>query len=152
QAAVLNVARYDVFQLGEAVWSVQVERALRMLDGLQAGGEAAVLVHWTLSEDIRALHRVHSAVQSRQPLPMALREARVWGAKERLFERLVPRLSGEVLGRWLQQAHQCDGVIKGLKQPDWPVSPWAALRQLVLRLLQDAGPGGVQLVLSAHAP
>lgn len=152
QTAVLNVARYDVFQLGEAVWSAQIERALRMLDGLQAEGEAAVLVHWTLSEDIRALQRVHSAVQSRQPLPMALREARVWGAKERLFERLVPRLSSEVLGRWLQLAHQCDGVIKGLRQPDWPVSPWAALRQLVLRLLQDAGPAGRQLVLSACPP
>jgi hypothetical protein len=28
-----------------------------MLEGLQAEGEAAVLVHWTLAEDIRALAR-----------------------------------------------------------------------------------------------
>jgi DNA polymerase III delta subunit len=52
EAAVLNVARYDVAKLAEAVWTGQVARTLRMLDGLQAEGEAAVLVHWTLAEDI----------------------------------------------------------------------------------------------------
>ncbi|MES2099585.1 MAG: DNA polymerase III subunit delta, partial [Pseudomonadota bacterium] len=87
ESAVLNVARYDVFKLGEAVLAGQVARALRMLDGLQAEGEAAVLVHWTLTEDIRALKRVKDAVAGGKPLPMALREGRVWGAKERLFER-----------------------------------------------------------------
>jgi DNA polymerase III subunit delta len=40
EAAVLNVARYDVFKLGEAVLSGQAARALRMLDGLRAEGEA----------------------------------------------------------------------------------------------------------------
>ena len=43
EAAVLNVARYDVFKLGEAVLAGQVARALRMLEGLRAGGEVAVL-------------------------------------------------------------------------------------------------------------
>ncbi len=62
ESAVLNVARYDVFKLGEAVFAGQVARALRMLDGLRAEGEAAVLVHWTLAEDIRALKRVHDAM------------------------------------------------------------------------------------------
>jgi DNA polymerase-3 subunit delta len=38
EAAVLNVARYDVFKLGEAVLAGQVARALRMLDGLRAEG------------------------------------------------------------------------------------------------------------------
>ena len=40
EVAVLNVARYDVAKLCEAVWAGQVARALRMLDGLQAEGEA----------------------------------------------------------------------------------------------------------------
>ena len=82
----LNVARYDVFKLGEAVLAGQVARALKMLDGLQAEGEAAVLVHWTLAEDIRALKRVKDAMGAGRPLPVALREQRVWGLKERLFE------------------------------------------------------------------
>ena len=136
EAAVLNVARYDVFKLGEAVLSGQVERALRMLDGLQAEGEAAVLVHWSLSEDIRALKRTQDAIDNGKPMPMALREARVWGAKERLFERAMPLFSDSALARLLQAAQVCDGLVKGLRHPDWPSDPWQALRRLVLMTVQ----------------
>jgi DNA polymerase III subunit delta len=136
EAAVLNVARYDVFKLGVAVLSGQVARALRMLDGLQAEGEAAVLVHWTLAEDIRALKRVKDAVAAGKPLPMALREARVWGDKERLFERVVPRLAPAAVADLLVAAQVCDGLVKGLKHPDWPADPWDGLRRLVLMLVE----------------
>ena len=136
EAAVLNVARYDVFKLGEAVLSGQVERALRMLDGLQAEGEAAVLVHWSLSEDIRALKRTQDAIDNGKPMPMALREARVWGAKERLFERAVPLFSDSALARLLQAAQVCDGLVKGLRHPDWPCDPWHGLKRLVLMTVQ----------------
>ena len=93
ESAVLNVARFDVFKLSEAVLAGQAGRVQRMLDGLKAEGEAEVLVHYTLSEDIRALKRVKDAIAAGRPLPMALRENRVWGIKERLFERVLPRLT-----------------------------------------------------------
>ena len=133
EAAVLNVARYDVFKLSESVLSGQVSRVQRMLDGLQAEGEAAVLVHYTLAEDIRALKRVKDAMAAGKPLPMALREQRVWGPRERLFERVLPRLSEARLNGLLQSAHQVDGIVKGLKVPDWPTDPWQALGRLAMR-------------------
>jgi DNA polymerase III subunit delta len=68
ESAVMNVARYDVFKLSEAVLAGQVARVQRMLDGLQAEGEAAVLVHYTLAEDIRALKRVKDAMAEGRPL------------------------------------------------------------------------------------
>ncbi len=134
ESAVLNVARYDVFKLSEAVLAGHSARVQRMLDGLQAEGEAEVLVHYTLSEDIRALKRVKDAVAQGKPMPMALREQRVWGVKERLFERVLPRLSDATLAQLLQAAHQVDGVVKGLKQPDWPSDNWQALHRLALLL------------------
>ena len=136
EAAVLNVARFDVFKLSEAVLAGQVPRLLRMLDGLRAEGEAAVLVHWSLAEDIRALKRVKDALAQGRPLPMALRENRVWGQKERLFERALPLLAEHQLAHLVQAASLCDGIIKGLKQPDWPLEPWDALRRLALMLAQ----------------
>jgi DNA polymerase-3 subunit delta len=136
EAAVLDVARYDVYQLGAAALAGQTARALRMLDGLKAEGEAAVLVHWTLAEDIRALARVRAAMDGGKPLTMALREARVWGEKERVFERLLPQLDGAVLGPLLQAASVCDGLVKGLRHPEWPTDPWDALRRLVLMVVQ----------------
>lgn len=140
EQAVLNVARYDVFKLGEAVLGGQVGRALRMLDGLAAEGEAAVLVHWTLAEDIRLLKRLTAAVQGGKPVPMALREARVWGVKEKLVERLLPQLDAGRLAPLLEAAHVCDGLVKGLRHPDWPADPWEALRRLVLMTVEAVTP------------
>lgn len=134
ESAVLNVARYDVFKLSEAVLGGQALRVQRMLDGLQAEGEAEVLVHFTLAEDIRALKRVKDAMALGRPLPLALRENRVWGAKERLFERILPRLGEQALADLLQAAQHVDGIVKGLKQPDWPSNGWQALHRLAQQL------------------
>ncbi len=136
QAAVLNVARYDVFKLCEAVLGGHSLRAQRMLDGLQAEGEAAVLVHWALAEDIRSLNRARRALDAGRALPLALRENRIWGVKEKLFERVLPHLSQTQLAHWLQDAHTVDGIVKGLKQADWPTDPWQALQQLAQRVTQ----------------
>ena len=138
EAAVLNVARYDVFKLSEAVLAGQMERTQRMLDGLQAEGESEVLVHYTLAEDIRALKRVRDALDAGKPLPMALREQRVWGMRERLFERVVPRLTATSLNGLLHAAHVVDGIVKGIKVPDWPADSWQALHQLAFMLCRQA--------------
>lgn len=134
ESAVLNVARYTPFKLAEAVLGGQGLRVQRMLEGLQAEGEAAVLVHWALSEDIRTLHRIRSAMDAGRPLPMALRENRVWGVKEKLMERALPLLSMAQLSRWLEDAHLVDGIVKGLKAPGWPADPWQALHQMAMKV------------------
>ena len=149
EAAVLNVARYDVFKLSEAVLAGQVNRTLRMLDGLEAEGEAAVLVHWTLAEDIRSLKRARDALAAGRPLPMVLREQRVWGVKEKLFERILPRASDEALHGLLAAAQVCDGIVKGLRHPDWPLDPWAALRRLALQMVECCTAGTGRLALRA---
>ena len=128
--AVLNVARYDVFKLSEAVLGGQAVRVARMLDGLQAEGESEVLVHWAISEDIRSMKRVKDAIAAGRPMPMALRENRVWGAKEKLYERVLPGITDTTLANLLTAAHKVDGIVKGLKQPDWPANGWQALHRL----------------------
>ena len=134
ESVVLNVARYTPFKLAEAVLAGQLLRVQRMLDGLQAEGEAPVLVHWALAEDIRTLHRVRLSLDAGRPLPVALRESRVWGVKERLMERILPLLSSATLGKWLDDAHTVDGIVKGLKAEGWPADPWLALQQMAMRV------------------
>jgi DNA polymerase-3 subunit delta len=138
--AVLDVARHDASRLVEAVLGRQPARALRILDGLKAEGESAVGLHWMLAEEIRAMRRVQELMAAGKPMPMALREARVWGSKERLYERAVPKLSPAIAGRLVSAAAECDGVLKGLKHPRWPDEPWDALRRLVLMMLQALRP------------
>lgn len=138
ESAVLDVARYDVFKLGEAVLAGRTARVLRMLDGLRAEGEAAVLVHWTLAADLLALARLQAAVAQGRALPVALREQRVWGARERLYERALAQLDGRRLAHLIEAASICDGVVKGLRHPHWPAEPWDALRRLALLVTQAA--------------
>jgi len=140
--AVLNVARYDVFKLSEAVLGGQSVRVARMLDGLQSEGESEVLVHWALAEDIRSMKRVKDAIQAGRPMPMALRENRVWGIKEKLFERVLPQIGDTTLANLLNAAHKVDGIVKGLKQPDWPADGWQALHRLAGMVCEQcAAPG-----------
>jgi DNA polymerase-3 subunit delta len=155
--AVLGAARYDTFKLGEAVLAGQVERALRMLDGLRAEGEAAVLVHWTLAEDVRALARVREALDEGKPLPLALQASRVWGMKEKLLERAVPLMPASTVAHLVQAASICDGLVKGLRHPDWPADPWEGLRRLALMVMQplhaaQARRGVPRLALQPLAP
>jgi DNA polymerase III subunit delta len=138
EEAVVDVARFNVFKLSEAVLSGQIERTLRMIDGLEAEGEAAVLVHWALAEDILALHRARAALDGGKPLPMVLREQRVWGPRERLFERILPRTKAPALARLVASASTVDGIVKGLRHPQWPEDPWEALRRLALQLAKVA--------------
>ena len=135
EQAVLNVARYDVFKLSEAVLAGNLARVMRMMDGLQAEGTAEVLVHWTLAEDIRNLKRAKDALASGQPLPMVLRSLRIWGNKEKLFERVVPRLSANAAVRLLHSAHLVDGIVKGLPAENWPSDSWQALRKLAVDMV-----------------
>jgi DNA polymerase-3 subunit delta len=142
EAAVLNVARYDVFKLSEAVLAGQRARALRMLDGLHAEGEPEVLVHYALAEDIRAIKRIKDATATGKPLPMALREARVWGPRERLLERALPRITEHQATTLLAAAHTVDGIVKGLPSPGWPAEPWQALNRLAQSLCAVCGARG----------
>ena len=130
EQAVVNVARYDPFKLTESVLGGQLQRVQRMVDGLKAEGVSPVVVHWALAEEVRALYRVKQSTDAGKPMPVALRENRIWGPRERLIERVIGSLQGKQLAQWVQLAHAVDGVVKGLRAPDLPQEPWGALHVL----------------------
>lgn len=130
--AVMDVARYDVFKLSEAMLAGDAERYARILDGLRAEGEATVLVLWALTEDIRALAKVSRAMQRSGNLAAALRDARVWGVRQKLVERAVRRFSPAIAERALRQAAHVDKVVKGLRRGD----VWDELLQLGMRCVR----------------
>lgn len=133
--SVMDVARYDVFKLSEAMLAGDSERFVRVLDGLRAEGTATVLILWSLAEDIRALAKVSRSLQHGGNLAGALRDARVWGAKQKLLERAVRRFTPVFAERALRQAAQIDRLIKGLRQGD----VWDELLQLGMRCARAGG-------------
>ena len=113
QDAVLNVARYDLDGLREALLTGDVARLTRTLDGLQQEGEAPPLVLWAITEEVRALAQVKAGLQQRQPLDALLKEARVWGARQALFKRAVQRVDAVRANSALAHAALIDRLIKG---------------------------------------
>lgn len=132
--AVLNVARYDVFKLNEAMLGGDVARLTRMLDGLQGEGEALPLVLWAVAEEIRTLLKLKSGMQGGKPLPALLKEYRIWGPRERLMEPALRRLSLAQLTKALRTAAQIDKMIKGLKVKTMSGDTWDAMLQLALSI------------------
>jgi DNA polymerase-3 subunit delta len=130
--SVLNVARYDVFQLPLAMLGGDATRLRKTMAGLEAEGEAIPLVLWAITEELRTLMRVMAAVQSGRPFSMAARENRLWGPRERLVERLLPRLSVPALARGLERAARIDRLAKGLRAPESDSNAWLELTDLAL--------------------
>jgi DNA polymerase-3 subunit delta len=133
ESAVLDVARYDVFKLGETLLCADRLRFLRMLEGLQGEGVAPPLVLWAISEELHALWRVGAATAAGRPLQVALREARVWGARAELLPAALRRVNRQALEAALVEAAAVDRMIKGLARGD----VWDALLRLGLRLAPE---------------
>jgi DNA polymerase-3 subunit delta len=132
QDAVLNVARYDVFKLSEAMLSGDVGRVARMLDGLKGEGEAPPLVLWAIAEEIRTLLKLKLGTADGRPLAAMLKEYRIWGPRERLMAPALARVKLATLEDALAKAAQVDRMIKGLRAKDFAGDAWDALLQLAL--------------------
>ncbi|WP_047250314.1 DNA polymerase III subunit delta [Chromobacterium subtsugae] len=130
QAAVANVARFDVFQLSESWLAGDAPRLMRMLDGLMAEGEAPVLVLWSLSEDVRMLLRLRQGLKDGRQLRDMARELRLWGDKQRLAEPALRRIGPRKLMQALSECARIDRQIKGVE----PGEPWQTMRALATLL------------------
>lgn len=118
QDAVLNVARYDLDGLREALLAGDAGRLTRTLDGLQQEGEAPPLVLWAMTEEIRALALVTAGLTRRQPMDQLLKDARIWGARQALFRRALQRLEANAVKSALSDAARIDRMIKGIGTGD----------------------------------
>ena len=72
QESVLNVARYDLDGLREALLLGDVARLTRTLDGLQQEGEPSPLILWAMTEEVRALAQVRVGMAGGQPVDLLL--------------------------------------------------------------------------------
>lgn len=132
--AVLNVARYDVFKLSEAMLGGDPARLARMLEGLKGEGEALPLVLWAVSEEIRTLLKLKTGMAQGRPLGALLKECRIWGPRERMMEPALRRVSLGTLEAALREAAQVDRMVKGLHARQFAGDAWDAMLQLALKV------------------
>lgn len=135
RSSILKVARYNVFELTEAMLAGDLARLNRMLDGLKGEGEPLVLILWSVTEELRILSKLKAASDAGESVQNLMRANRIWGNKERLYPAALRRVQPLKLRRAMQVAAGLDRQVKGLHAADLPADPWDGLR-LVGNLLR----------------
>lgn len=133
--AVLNVSRYDAFQLGEAVLQGDAERTVRILQGLQDEGENAVAVMNPLMWVLRPLVRIKQAEMRGENISNAMASARIYGDRQVLVKRALGRLSLRQLEAALQKLADIDKTAKGVMLGD----AWLEISRLCFGLARVRG-------------
>lgn len=128
--AVMDSARFDIFQLADNALAGDLGRSLRILEGLRGEGVDPVLVLWALAREIRAVAAVAGRLQGGGSLSQAMAAERVWERRRPLMQAAVERHGRSRSLILLGEAARIDKVIKGRAGG----RPWDALAALTARL------------------
>ena len=130
--AVLDVSRYDVFKVREAMLSKDTARFVRMMDGLKGEGTPLPLLLWVFVEEIRTLLKCRDALDAGMRPADVARNQRLRGEHERLVMEALRHLDRRKLVEALQQASDIDRLVKGLDTKRGTSDAWDALTRLGL--------------------
>jgi DNA polymerase-3 subunit delta len=126
--AVLNVSRFDAFQLGDAMLAGDAPRTARVLDGLKSEGVAPVALLGLLLWLLRGALKVKTAQSQGADLASAFGQARIFGERQNVMRQALSRLSLKLLQATLSKAAEIDKINKGLLDGD----AWLELSRLCL--------------------
>jgi len=125
---VADSARFDVFRLSDAALGGDAARALRVLAGLRAEGEQVPgLMGWLLMQ-LQQLARLAAAPN----LSSALRNERIWPAREGMYRKAIARADAGHWERCLADAGLIDRISKGRASGD----AWLQLERLLVAIAQ----------------
>lgn len=114
EAAIADVARFDIFELSEAWLAGDATRTLRILRALETAGIAVTLPIWQLSEDVHALAAVTKAVHGGTAVESAIRGVRVWGKRQAALARAIRRVAPATIPPLLLAVAHLDALAKGI--------------------------------------
>jgi len=130
RACVANGARYDVFQLTDAALAGDVERAVRILAGLEREGIAAPLVLWSLVREIGTVADVAYRVGAGIAPAKAMADCGVWQSRKSLIGHAARSLRPQAARSLVRRAARTERIVKGSLRGQ----PWNALLELTLAL------------------
>ncbi len=132
EEAVLDVARFDVDKLREALLTGDIARCSRLLDGLRAEDTATPLILWALTTEARTLSQLRGDVDRGSPLDSAFSTRRIFRQRQEQYRIAVRRVTAPAARNALLHAARIDRMIKGLSQGD----VWDEFMQMSLRLMK----------------
>lgn len=131
--AVLNVSRYDVFQLGDALLAGDPARAAKILQGLEAEGAQPLALLGVLAWLLRGVTRVKMAETRGENLANAMQQAKIWGDRQAQVKRMLARVSLRQLQAAMLKMAEIDKICKGIA----PGKPWLEISRLCIGLARS---------------
>ncbi len=110
---VADSARFDVFILLDSLLSGRINRAIKILRGLQAEGIVEPVVLWALSREARQVFQIKKEIEQGLRKETVLAKYKVWDKRKPLVEKALNRLGLTDLQNILLLCAKADRQIKG---------------------------------------
>ncbi|TGG92762.1 DNA polymerase III subunit delta [Natronospirillum operosum] len=127
--AVVDNARFSVFDLVDALHAGDLARSQRILDSLQSEGVEPLVIQWTLTREARTLMALQGRLRAGESPANACQALRIFRQRQILAQQAANRVRP---ARWqgiLALLQRTDSAVKGSE----PLSPWLLLGQIVWR-------------------
>ncbi len=138
-AAVADSARYDVFDLSDALLLGQADRMARILAALRAEGVASAVVLWSITRELRLVNGIQRMLAEGLSGETVFSRFQVWDKRKPAVQAALRRLKTIDLHHALLHCARIDRTIKGLESGD----AWDALLAVCMQLAAQP-PGGVR--------
>jgi DNA polymerase-3 subunit delta len=107
-------AQFNVFALSSIYLQGNLSQAIKVFQNVCHETEDAILVVWSLSEDVRKLIQIKSSLRVNPNFSSAIGSLRIWGDAIGAFQAANKRLSYVKLLSLLNEIAIVDTIIKGL--------------------------------------
>ena len=125
--AVFDSARYNLFELFDCALSGDLQRAAKMLNGLQGEGQSIILIMSLVAKEVRMLAKMSVILDQTKDIQSAMKGHYIFPKRKNLITQALRNSQPQVWQKLLQQLYLADKMAKGAEQGD----PWDMM-QLVL--------------------
>jgi DNA polymerase III subunit delta len=126
--AVQDSSRYGIFSLTDACLAGNAERALKILQHLEAEGEDCLFIVNMLCRELRSLSAMRGELDSGHNINGVLQNHRVWSSRSQIVTRALQLHDQKSMLDLLDRARKVDQAVKGLLN----LKPWDEVTDLVL--------------------
>lgn len=134
QENLLDNAQFNVFALSHAYLAGNVIQAKKIYANICSSTEDAILILWSLGEDLRKLIKIKAAQKTNPDFNAAINGLRIWGDGVANFRTANQRISYQKLLFYFNQLAEIDCCIKGIKSGDALIQ----IERLIINFSQGA--------------
>ncbi len=123
-------ARYNLFSFVDICLSGKIIKAVRMLRGMRAQGEEAILVVWALTREVRTLTRISAELAKGQPEGLLFKQNGVWQSRIPAVRSALQRSTPADWRQRHREVARLDRIVKGAE----PGNIWREIEIFIARL------------------